>query len=656
MPDLPLLPPRPRAPIAPAQAPGTSGLMTLATAVVIVAALSIAREVLIPVTLAVLLSFVLAPLVDLLRWARMWRVPAVLLAVLLALGVILGVGGLIGAQVAGLASDIPRYANTIEDKVQSLQSATVGRLSGLADRLTRQIELATHAPADHVGSGPTAAAAPSSAGPAAAGPPAPIPVEVHQPSSSVTEMAERILAPVLSPLATTGIVLVVAIFILLQRGDLRDRLIRLFGAHDLLRTMMAMDDAAQRLSRYFLSLLALNTAFGCVIGVGLLVIGVPSPLLWGVVAALMRFVPYVGAFLAAALPLALAAAVDPGWSMVAWTGALFLVGELIMGQVVEPLVYSHSTGLSPLSVVVAAIFWGWLWGPVGLILSMPLTLCLVVLARHVDRLEFIDVLLGDRPALTPVESFYHRMLAGDVDDVLDVAEPLLKECSLCSYYDEVAIRGLRLAALDVERGVLTEDQIAGIMDGVEELLGELSDHDDRGPAGRSADGQEPPKQPVPGSGEPPPGQDTILPPEWCTPSAVLCVAGRGVLDGAASAMLAQLLGKHGLGARVAPYAVVGSRAALASLDLGSVMMVCLCYASISGTPSHLRYAVRRLRNRLPGATILVGLWSAEVVADERLRAAIGADRYVVSLSEAVAACLQQARAGRPATVAAAAAA
>ena len=551
MPDLPLLPPRPRIPVVPAKTPGTSGQMTLATGVVIVAALFIARDVLIPITLAVLLSFVLAPLVNLLRRIRLGRVPAVLVAVLLALSVILGLGGVIGAQVAGLASDIPRYASTIQDKVQSVQGVTLGRLSEQINRLAHQVERASRPPAESATAGNVAASAP----------PAPIQVEIHQPPPSPTEMAQSILSPVVSPLATTGIVFVVAIFILLQREDLRDRLIRLFGARDLHRTMMATDDAAGRLSRYFLTQLALNTAFGCVIGLGLLLIGVPSPVLWGTVAVLMRFVPYVGSFLSAALPLALAAAVDPGWTMMAWTGALFLVGEVIMGQVVEPLVYGHSTGLSPVSVVVAAIFWGWLWGPIGLILSMPLTLCLVVLGRHVDRLEFLDVLLGDQPALTPVESFYHGMLAGHLDEVQDAAEQLLKDRSLSSYYDEVAIRGLQLAALDIERDVLTEDQVARIRGGVEDLLGELSDHDDTdpapgdadsSPAGPSRDQKELPKQPAPESAGAP-GPETLAP-AWRAPSAVLCVAGQPLLSPETAAH--SLHGLHPLRSWTLPFAAL----------------------------------------------------------------------------------------------------
>ncbi len=580
--------------------------MALATGVVVVAALSIAREVLLPITLAVLLSFVLAPLVDLLRRIRLGRLPAVALSGLLALGIILSLGGLIGAQVAGFADDLPRYASTVQDKVQSLQVAGMSHLLEMLDRIARRAEPAGRAPIS------TGAA------------PAPIPVEVHQPTLTPTEMAQRIVGPVLSPLATTGIVFVVAIFILLQREDLRDRLIRLFGARDLHRTMMAMDEAGRRLSRYFLTQLALNTTFGAVIGTGLLLIGVPSPVLWGTVAALMRFVPYIGALASVVPPLALAAAVDPGWSMMGWTFALFLAGEMIMGQIVEPIIYGHSTGLSPVSVVVAAIFWGWIWGPIGLILSMPLTLCLVVLGRHFGRLEFLDVLFGDQPALTPVQSFYQGMLAGNLDEVQDTAEQLLRNRPLSSYYDEVAIKGLQLAAFDIERGVLDEDQVARMAGAVDDLLGELSDHSDDDPA------QSSPTGPV------------ALPEAWRAPSAVLCIAGRGPLDAAIAAMLAQLLRKHGLGARAEPHDVVASRATLAAIDVTGVMAVCLCHVSVNATPASLRYAVRRLRSRLPEVSVLVSLWPADLIGEDRLRAAVGADHYAVSLHKAVAACLEQA--------------
>jgi hypothetical protein len=375
---------------------------------------------------------------------------------------------------------------------------------------------------------------------------------------------------------------------------------------------------------------------------------VPSPLLWGMVGLLLRFVPYIGAPLAAVLPLALAAAVQPGWSMVLRTAGLYGATEAIMGQVIEPLLYGRSTGLSPFSVVVSATFWTWLWGPIGLILSTPLTLCLVVLGRHVERLEFLDVILGDRPALTPVESFYQRMLAGDPDEARDQAEHLLRDRALSSYYDEVALKGLQLAANDAARGVLTEAQLDRIKLAMQSLIDDLDEYDDQEPKikGTTEDPASPSRSEQDVPAHPPPGKvvPDALQPEWSGPAPVLCIAGRGPLDEAAASMLAQLLHKNGLRARVLPHAAA-SRPAISALDGEGVAMVCLCYLELGGAPSHLRYMLRRLRQRLPAARLLVGLWPAEqaILTDDRLRAAVGADVYTSSLREAVEACLEAAR-------------
>ena len=224
----------------------------------------------------------------------------------------------------------------------------------------------------------------------------PLQVEVHEPPPGPVQILQSILSALLPPLATATIVIIFVVFILLQRRDLRDRFIGLIGSHDLHRTTKALDDAAQRLSRYFLALTGVNASFGLIIGLGLSVIGVPNPVLWGIVGAVLRFVPYAGAFIAAALPLALAAAVDPGWSMVAETAVLFVVVEGVMGQVVEPQLFGHTTGMSPLAIIVAAGFWTLIWGAPGLLLSTPITACLVVLGRHVESLNFIELLLGDK--------------------------------------------------------------------------------------------------------------------------------------------------------------------------------------------------------------------------------------------------------------------
>jgi len=623
--------------------PMASGQMTLVVFFAIVAALYFARDVLIPLTLAVLLSILLAPLVGLLRRLRLGRVPAVLLAVITAVGLICAIGGLIGTQLAELADNVPAYAHTIEGKVGTVRTYALDQIGQVASRLgySAAPEKKPAKPAAPPASLPRM---PTKEGPQ------PLPVEVHQPDPSPLELAGRYLSPILSPLGTVAIVFIVAIFVLLQQDDLRDRLIRLLGSSDLRRTTAALDDGGRRLSRYFLTQLGINTSFGIIVGIGLAVIGLPSPLLWGVLAGLMRFVPYVGSVIAALFPMALAAAVDPGWAMVLWTGGLFVVVEVTAGQLVEPLLYGRSTGLSPISVVVAAIFWSWLWGPIGLILSTPLTLCLVVLGRHVDQLEFLDVMLGDRPALTPVESFYQRMLAGDQDEARDHAEELLKERSLTVYYDDVALPGLELAAVDAQRGTLTTEQLDRIKETIKELVEDLADHLDKrpapdrsnDPAGPTRDEQALPNPKPPGTIAP---AEIDLAPEWRTPAPVLCVAGRGPLDEAVAAMLCQLLGKHGIGARIAPYEAA-TRGNINLLETGEIAMVCVSYLDISGKHAHLRYLLQRLRQRMPTTPIVVGLWPSDdpSMPDRSTQAELGADYYTRALRETVEICIQAARA------------
>ena len=462
---------------------------------------------------------------------------------------------------------------------------------------------------------------------------------MHQPDLTAIELARRIVTPVVEPLSTTAIVLIVSIFILLQREDLRDRMIRLFGTSDLHRTTLAMNDAARRLSRYLLTQLAVNTAFGVIIAIGLTIIGIPSPGMWGILGALLRFVPYVGAPLSALMPLTLAAAIDPGWSLLLWTAALYGAVELILGQAIEPLLYGHSTGLSPFAVVVAATFWTWLWGPIGLILSTPMTLCLVVLGRHVARLEFLEVLLGNRPPLTPVQSFYQRILAGDPDEAHDQAEVLLKEHVVGVYYDQVVLNGLRLAVVDAERGVLTPIHLARIKLSINGLIEDLDDSEANRPdpaATETAD-----TSPVQRAEPDPDAHDDGTPAAGELPR-VLCIAGRGPLDEEASAMLAQLLEKQGLPSRVVPHAAT-ARAAIGALDVSAVAMVCISYVSMTSNPSHLRYLLRRLRVHLPrDVPVLVGFWPEDeaILHDDRLRAAVGADYYTSSLHEAVEQCLR----------------
>jgi hypothetical protein len=465
-------------------------------------------------------------------------------------------------------------------------------------------------------------------------------VEVRQPPPTALENLAALLVPLLKPLTTTGITILFVVFILLKREDLRNRVIKLAGSHDLQKTTAALDDAARRLSRLFLTQLALNAAFGLTIGAGLWLIGVPSPVLWGILAAVLRFVPYVGALIAALFPLALAAAVDPGWTMLAWTAALFLVVEPLVGHVIEPLVYGHSAGLSPVAVVLSAIFWTALWGPIGLVLATPLTICLVVLGRHVERLQFLDVMFGDRPALSPPEIFYQRMLADDPEEAVDQAEEFLKEKSLSTYYDEVALRGLKLAQADVARNSLEPERIAQIKASVEELVDDLADEDDVTPSPRGATQDAEAVAAVETaceSGDLPMLDRAALPAGWQGDTPVLCIAARSPFDPLAAAMLAQLLGKHGLAARVE---TATSPSRIQTLDTEGAAIVCLCYLDCSSS-AHVRYMVRRLRQKLPHARIVLGCWHSD---DPPTADGVKADHMARTLRDVLRFCVEAAQA------------
>ncbi|WP_051180432.1 AI-2E family transporter [Caballeronia insecticola] len=625
-------PRRPPAKILPPEAPGVRALASLVTGVIIICALYFGRAVMIPIILAILLSFLLAPFVEFLRRLRFGQVPSVIVAVVIALSVLTAVGALIGAQVAQLAGDLPKYQVAVERKIDSVQRLTVGRADEFLGRASRALKRISPAREQEPKNEDNPAASPIDQ---------PMPVEVHEPSPSPLELAQRFLSPVISPLETTGIVLVVAVFILLQREDLRDRLIRLFGSRDLHRATTAMDEAARRLSRYFLAQLGINMGVGIVISVGLAIIGVPGALLFGVMTALLRFVPYVGTWIAAIIAVVFAAAVGPGWSMLVWTLVLFGVTDVLVGQVIEPLLYGHSTGLSPFAVIVAAIFWSWIWGPVGLVLSTPLTLCLVILGRHVDRLEFLDVLFGDRPALTPAENFYQRLLANDPDEALVQAETLLKERALIAYYDEVALEGLRFAHNDVLRGVVTANQLRrinesalDIIEGLEETADTIVDVKDREELPASFDS--PDDFPVP-SETPPSRFDASQ--EGHTAS-VLCIAGRGELDDLAATIAVQLFRKHGLHADLAGYDRF-SRGRFGEVDLSGVSIICVVSFDAAESPPYLRNLLRRLHQRAPSAELIVGL----VVPESALQGEtlVRTSSAAVSFRELVEACVAAAR-------------
>ncbi|WP_315827648.1 MULTISPECIES: AI-2E family transporter [unclassified Bradyrhizobium] len=623
-----------------------SALAVAIFAVIIIALLYFGRDILVPVALAILLSFVLAPLVAQLQRLRAPRGLAVVSVVVLAFVVIFTLGSLLATQLTQLASELPNYQSTMSNKIQSFRDTKAGRgtlerASDMLKDLGKELDKPNE---------PEAARPPSGLRTNSSVPVTPIPVEVRQPDPGALDSLRTLISPLIHPLATTGIIIIFVIFILLQREDLRNRLIRLAGSSDLQRTTAALDDAAYRLSRLFLTQLALNGGFGVVIGVGLWFIGIPSALLWGILAAALRFVPYIGAVIAAAFPLALAAAVDPGWSMLIWTLALFLVVEPLLGHVIEPMVYGRSTGLSPVAVVVSAVFWTALWGPIGLVLATPLTVCLVVIGRHVERLEFLDVMFGDRPALSPPEIFYQRMLANDPTEAAEKAEEFLKERSLIAYCDEVAVKGLQLAQADADRGALAYDRLATIRDAVAELTADLSDQND-GPLAKRETTSDPEAASAVDSSASSGAIDTIpilskdnLAEGWRSEQPVLCVAGRTPIDEAAAVILAQLSSVHGLGAKVSGAEAL-STANVIKLEPAGVAIACLIYIGNSGV-AHMRYSVRRLKRRLPKARVMLVCCAADVdqEAAKVLQEATKADLVAASMGEAVRMCVEVAQA------------
>lgn len=622
---------------------------TAILAVIIISMLYFGRDILVAVALAILLSFVLAPLVNFLQRVRVPRGLAVVSVVILAFALIFAMGSLLATQLSQLAGDLPNYQSTISRKIQSFRDAKAGsttleRASDMLKDLGKELDKPKDAAARP--SGPVLSANSST-------PMTPVPVEVRQPDPGALESLRALISPLIHPLATTGIIVIFVIFILLQREDLRNRFIRLAGSSDLQRTTAALDDAAYRLSRLLLTQLALNSAFGLVIGIGLWLIGTPSAVLWGILAAALRFVPYIGAVISAAFPLALAVAVDPGWSMLVWTLVLFVVVEPVVGHVIEPMVYGHSTGLSPVAVVASATFWTALWGPIGLVLATPLTVCLVVLGRHVERLEFLDVMFGDRPALSPPEIFYQRMLAGDPTEAADKAEEFLKERSLASYYDEVALKGLQLAQADAERGALDQERLVKIRDAISEFAANLSERDDDPPLIGNPTIDAEASSAIESVSENAPGENLplltkqSLRPDWQGEHPVLCIAGRSLIDEAAATMLARLSTSHGLAARVEGAEAL-SMTNVVRIDPAGIAIACLIYLGSSGD-AHMRYSVRRLRRRLPRATIMLVRCTGETdeTSLKLARESSKADLVAGSIGEAVRLCVEAAQAPNP---------
>jgi predicted PurR-regulated permease PerM len=595
--------------------------------VVVVGALYFGRDILMPVALAILLSFALAPIVIRLRRWGLGRIPSVILVVLLMFMVVLGFGTLVASQLVDLAQNLPNYEQNIRAKIQSVRGATEGGGGGVIDQasqmikdLSKELDQAT---------APTAPGAVQRAGEEGrVDVLKPIPVEVHEPRPSPWNEIQTYLGPLVAPVGTAGMVLVFVIFMLLEREDLRDRLIRLVGAHDLHRTTEAMDEAGARVSRYLLMQLIINITYGVPVAIGLWLIGVPNPILWGVLATVLRFIPYVGPVVSSLFPIILSFAVSPGWTDPLLTIALFVVLELFSNNVLEPWLYGSSTGLSPVAIIAAAVFWITLWGPVGVLLATPLTVCMVVIGRHVPQLQFLHVMFGNDPVLPAETRFYQRLLARDPEEAAELAEQAFPDKPLPHIYDRLVLPALHLAEADRQRDALADEVQATIAEGMDTVIEALDDYDDPEPeAEATAEADTEGAEAVP----------AVAPAAEPMHGRVLSIAGRNELDRASAALLAHLLERRGIKAEVLPCQAISLRN-LSKLDTSDVRLICVSYLN-PGSVQHARRIVRRLRgkfdHRIP---IVVGLWASEddgpLPADAP--ALVGADRMETTLSGAVA--------------------
>jgi predicted PurR-regulated permease PerM len=446
--------------------PRNNRALSILAAGTILALLYFARDVLVPITLAVILSLLISPLVRLLRRLGVGQSLSALAAVLILVLACAGFAAVIGTQVVRMAVSLPQYQETIRAKLTTLDDLTVGGLNKFATQaehiIQQQVAKADPLVQRHALEEPNPTGTTNL-----------VPVEVHQPPDDPLTVIKRVVASVWGPIATTGVVLVVLVFALLEHEALRDRVIRLAGVTDIRLTTFALNDAGERLSRFFVSQFAVNFAVGAAIWLGLALLGIPQAIVWAALAAILRFVPYVGIWIAAFFSAVLAAAVDPGWFLAVATLGLFTIVELIAGQLVEPQLYGHTTGLSPLSVIIAAIFWSWLWGPTGLLLSTPLTVCLLVAGRHVKALSLLDILLGDTQALTMAQGFYQRALSGDSAEIITRAREFLKRNTFAAYCDLVLMPAIHLARLDFGTGTISDEQQAKVRKAVTTVIADL---------------------------------------------------------------------------------------------------------------------------------------------------------------------------------------
>lgn len=538
----------------------------------IIAALYLGRGILVPLALAALLTFILAPLATRLeRWVG--RIASVLAVTAMLVAMAVGAGWVLSVQAMDLAEKLPDYKDNIRTKLRSLHLPEGGKMeeiSATIDELKKEIPAKNEVTGEGGNDDP---------------PPA-LPVEVVASKSGTVETMQGMVMPVLGPLGTTGLVLLLLIFMLLQREDLRNRMIRLIGQGRIGQTSRVMDDAASRVSKYLLMQLIVNVTYGIPIAIGLYLIGIPNAILWGALATVLRFIPYIGPWIAATFPILLSLAVSPDWLTPLYTLGLFIVVELISNNVMEPWLYGSSTGVSPIALIVAALFWTLLWGPVGLVLATPLTVCLAVMGRHIPKLAFLSIMLSDEQALTPAEECYYRLQRSGEHAGTELADHFLKNHSPAGLCDSVLIPVIASAESDKHSGLLDADQLDVIRAGVRNLMEELEIRHDLPPPATAGD----------------------------RGLVVSCVAAKGVRDEIAGEMLQQLLHHRSIPCHNASSKMVAGEVVR---WIGETDPDLVCISAVPpSTANHARYLCSKIRADFPEVRILIGFWSPESVPAE----------------------------------------
>lgn len=571
--------------------------LRLATLVLVVAILRIGQDVFLPVAFAVLLAFLLSPLVvRLTRWG-LPRAMAIIMTVTIAFSVLGAIGWIVTSQAIGLARQLPDYEENIREKISALKKPhappTVSRVAGMVDNLRRELQ-EPETPKDTAPNGTPAAK--------------PVPVEVRPPDPTPWQLAVEVASPILKPLGVAFIVIVFVVAMLFQREDLRDRFIKLVSAGKLNVATQAIDDAASRVSRYLGMQLVVNSTYGIPIGVALYFIGIPNAMLWGLLATLLRFIPFVGPWIGASFPFALALAVEPGWAKALYTLGVFVVMEVITANITEIILYGSSTGISNLALLVAAVFWTWLWGPAGLVLSTPITVCLLVLGNHVPGMNFLSMLLGSEPVLEPPAQFYQRMLSMESEDMLDLATHYIEENSLEEFYEQVFVPALLMSEVDRHSGSLPEERQRFIFQASRELIDDLERHDELAHTGVG-----PFTNPAP---------------------VVIGLPARDEADEIVGLTLCHLLRRRGIHATISPLAT-SLKDVFASIDQADVKAI-----FISALPPSATGAARQMCRRITGhaqhAPVVVGVWQhhAEVDEIERRLSSSHPARVVTMLEDA----------------------